>query len=72
MNTLSQKPTTQQMLDDLSRLDTWTEEPTVARNAIPASPETIRRLLDLAIEQGVTTEEIVSRALAALEAQSIR
>lgn len=70
MDTLSQKLTTQQMLDDLSRLDTWTEEPILAHNAIPGSPETVRRIREIAAEQGVTTEEILSRAVAALEAQS--
>lgn len=65
-------PTTspQEMLDRLAKLDAWSEEPALASNAIPGTPATIKRFRELAAEQGVTTEEILSRALAALEAQS--
>jgi len=70
MNRLSQKQTTEQMLNNLAKLDAWTEEPMLTRNVIPASPETIQRFRDLAAKHGVTTEDILIRALAALEAQS--
>ena len=60
----------QESLDRLAKLDAWTEEPTLTPNSISASPETIQRFREIAAEQGVTTEEILSRALAALLAQS--
>jgi hypothetical protein len=72
MNTLPQKLTTEQMLDDLAKLDAWTEERMLARYAIPGTPTTVQRFREIAAEQGVTTEEILSRALAALEAQARR
>jgi hypothetical protein len=70
MNRLSQKQTTEQMLNDLAKLDAWTEEPLLARNAIPGTPTTVQRFREIAAEQGVATEEILSRALATLEAQA--
>jgi len=64
--------TQQEALDRLAKLDAWTEEPTLAGNVILGTPEVIRRFREIAAEQRVTTEEILSRALVALEAQSIR
>jgi hypothetical protein len=64
--------TQQELLDRLAKIDAWVNEPTRAANAIHGTIETINRLCDLAAEQGVTTEEILSRALAALEAQFVR
>jgi len=66
------KSSQQEVLDRLAKLDAWTEVPTLAGNVIPGTPETIRRFREIAAEQKVTTEEILSRALAALEAQSTR
>jgi hypothetical protein len=60
------------MLTDLTKLDAWTEEPLLARNAIPGTPATVQRFREIAAEHGVTTEVILSRALAALEAQLFR
>jgi hypothetical protein len=72
MNRSTPNTSQQEALDRLTKLDSWTEQPLLARNAIPGTPETLQRFGEIAAEQGVTTEEILLRALAALEAQSIR
>lgn len=68
--TVPTTPSEQEALDRHLKMEAWIQEPTRASNAIYGTPETIQRLYDMAAEQRVTAEEILSRALAALEAQS--